>query len=83
MAWHDAVQKWFGIGAYLVQVQEVALVWVLGAEVLSISMPNLDCHSSVYLICLVQGVNSAQVSLQRACRYLQTSVFSSSSKDQA
>lgn len=69
MAWHDALQQWPVVEAYLVQVQEVALAWVVGAEMHSISMLNLDCHSLVHLVCFFQGVKSAQVSLQRACNY--------------
>ena len=73
MAWWDAVQQWSVMEAYLVQIQELALVGVLSAEVLSISMPNLDCHSFVYLNCFFLAANTAQVSLQRACKNLQIS----------
>lgn len=67
MAWLHAIQQWSVIEAYLVQVQKLVLVWVLGAEVLSINMPNLDRHSFVYLNGFFFGVDNAQVSLQRAC----------------
>lgn len=75
MAWHDAVQQWSVMEAYLMQVQELALIGVLGEEALSISMPNLDRHSFVYLDCFFLGANTTQMSLQRACTRMQTTLL--------